>query len=76
MIRESGLASFDMILRLQSAASITVVPLPLNGSYTTSRFLVKRSMKKRGSWGLKQALYEISWIDAASRCPDVQNSLI
>jgi hypothetical protein len=55
MIRESGLASFDMILRLQSAASITVVPLPLNGSYTTSPFLVKRSMKKRGSWGLKQA---------------------
>ena len=33
-------------------------------------------MKKRGSWGLKHARYEISWRLCAARCLDVQNSLV
>src|SRR6185295_4780404 len=33
-------------------------------------------MKKRGSWGLKQARYEISWRLCAARCLEVQNSLV
>ena len=37
-------------------------------------FLVSRSMKYAGSCGLKQARYEISWIDEAWRCWLVHNS--
>jgi hypothetical protein len=33
-------------------------------------------VKKRGSCGLKQALYEISWIDEACRWREVQNSFV
>src|SRR5208282_5696790 len=36
---------------------------------------VRRWMKKRGSWGLKQARKEISCRRLASRCLAVQNSL-
>src|SRR5688572_31633911 len=54
---------------------MTVVPRPINGSYTTSPGAVKRSMKNRGSWGLKQARYETSCRLCAARCLLVQNSL-
>ena len=47
-------------VRPASAASMTVVPRPMNGSYTTSPGAVKRSMKKRGSCGLKHARYDTS----------------
>ena len=54
---------------------MTVVPRPMNGSYTTSPGAVNRSMKKRGSCGLKHARYETSWRLCAARCLLVQNSL-
>jgi len=51
----SGLTSFETTIRPSRAASIAVVPRPPNGSYTVSPGSVRRSMKNRGSCGLKQA---------------------
>jgi hypothetical protein len=50
--RLKGLTSLLTTLRFSNAASISVVPRPANGSYTTSPSLVNISMKKRGSCGL------------------------
>jgi len=53
--RLSGLTSQPQGTRPRSAASSSVVPRPMNGSWTRSPGSVSRSMKKRGSCGLKQA---------------------
>ncbi len=71
----SGLMSQASGTRPARAASSGVVPRPAKGSYTSAPGAVSRSMKNRGSCGLKQARYEISWRLCAARCRLVQNSL-
>ena len=72
----SGFTSHPCGTRPMSAASSSVVPRPMKGSYTTSPGAVSRSMKKRGNCGLKHARYEISCRLCAARCRAVQNSLV
>lgn len=76
MIFVSGLMSLTITFLHINQASIKVVHLQLNGSYTISQFLVNTFIKKLGSSHLKHALYETSCNEHDCLCLEVQYSLM